>query len=70
MDTYLTEMESEIAGIESEMSDLQGRIAHTPGHNSRAELNRQLAALRAKHELLVRRVQHATVGAAKPGQVL
>lgn len=60
MDEYLTTLDDEIAELERAAAALpntkQGRL-------QRVALDRQI-------EALVRKVQWATVGAAKPGQVL
>lgn len=71
MDTYLTKLEAEIAEVERQIGVAKReRTAMTRRCPQRLDLDKQIKALEAKHEDLVMRVQQATVGAAKPGQVL
>jgi chromosome segregation ATPase len=68
MDTYLTNLEAEIAEVEREIAALPRTNAKMgKRHKAVAETRK---ALEAKHEDLVMRVQQTTVGAASPGQVL
>ena len=65
---HLTDLDQQIADVEREIDALPKTNAKMGArHKSVCELR---TALRAKHEQLVRRVQWATVGAAKPGEVL
>jgi hypothetical protein len=67
---HLTELDQQIAEVEREIAALRTAIVtRNPGRGRKA-LQRTLAAKLAEHEQLVRRVQWATVGAAKPGEVL
>jgi septal ring factor EnvC (AmiA/AmiB activator) len=68
MDSHLTKLEAEIADVEREIAALPKTNAKM-GKRHKAVCETR-AALHAKHELLVRQVQWATVGAAKPGEVL
>lgn len=64
---YLTDIDDQIAAVERNIAALRADIAHFPlTKKQRATL----AALQDKHEQLMRQVQWATVGAAKPGEVL
>lgn len=71
---HLTDLDQQIADVEREMAALRTSAAATAriprNKKLRKEQQAALAALQAKHEQLVRQVQWATVGAAKPGEVL
>lgn len=68
MDSYLTKLEAEIAEVEREIAALPKTNAKMgKRHKAVAETRK---ALEAKHEWLLTQIQQATVGAAKPGQVL
>jgi septal ring factor EnvC (AmiA/AmiB activator) len=68
MDAHLTKLEAEIAEVEREIAALPKTNAKM-GRRHKATCETR-DALQAKHEQLVRQVQWATVGAAKPGEVL
>lgn len=72
MDTYLTKLEAEIAEVEGEIAHLEGALRGIPlsFKRERKPVQAKLAEQRARHECLLTQIQAATVGAAKPGQVL
>jgi hypothetical protein len=74
MDAYLTKLEAEIARVEREIADLRTSAAATAdiprNKKLRKEQKASLRVLQAKHEWLLTQIQAATVGTAKPGQVL
>jgi len=69
---HLIDLDQQIADVESRLAT--ARKFRAQWDNAKGpiakRLDREIAALAAKHEQLVRRVQWATVGAAKPGEVL
>jgi hypothetical protein len=70
MDAHLTKIEAEIADVETRLAGLRAAVAHCTKANSRLALVCEIKEMEAVHEQLLRQVQWATVGAAKPGQVL
>jgi predicted nucleic acid-binding Zn-ribbon protein len=56
--------------IPNHLTDLDQQIAEVEARMASAKTRKERAALAAEHEQLLRRVQWATVGAAKPGEVL
>jgi hypothetical protein len=68
MDAHLTKLEAEIADVEREIAALPKTNAKM-GKRHRAVCETR-KGLEARHEWLLTQIQAATVGAAKPGQVL
>ena len=70
-----THIPDHLTDLDQQIADLERAIAELPRTNPKmgkrhAAVCETRAALQAKHEQLVRQVQWATVGAAKPGEVL
>jgi hypothetical protein len=67
-------MGARLIGLDQQIAEIERAIAAlpiiSPATSKRAKaVAKQRAALQAKHEMLVRQVQWATVGATKPGEL-
>lgn len=74
MNNYLTKLETEIAEVDHRIAGLQACISANMRLPRTKRLIKaqqaEIAALKKHQEQIVRRIQHTTVGAAKPGQVM
>jgi hypothetical protein len=70
MDSHLTDLDTQIADVETRLAGLRAAVRHCTKANSRLALVREIKEMEAVHEQLLRQLQWATVGAAKPGEVL
>lgn len=69
MEHVVTDLDNQIADVEREIAEVSRSIRTLKG-KAKAHAIGLRSLLVRQHEQLVRQVQWATVGAAKPGEVL